>query len=162
MIEEVVAGASRSSPAKFHSECVRAAAAHFGVTFEKVSGTRYKTANDQIRLVCAVSALHRENGGGPYFWFSVHQSQIDFLRQAPSSWFCFGCGSAKNTLLIPASDVEELLPNLSGSAEEGRRYWHVVVQNRDGAFSLRLPGAIDGPNLGQHLARLAAHLVTTN
>ena len=101
--------------------------------------------------MCAVSAEHNETGGIPYFWFAVHLRQLEFLEAAPSAWLCFGCGSAKHTLVIPASTIRPLLAQMSLSTGEDRHYWHVVVQRRNGKLILRLLGALDGPDLTEFL-----------
>jgi hypothetical protein len=101
--------------------------------------------------VCAVSAEHNETGGIPYFWFALHLKQLEFLDAAPSAWLCFGCGSSRQTLVVPESVVKPLLGQMSLSAGEDRHYWHVVVQRRNGKLILRLLGATDGPDLTEYL-----------
>lgn len=32
--------------------------------------------------MCAVSAVHKETGDVPYFWFALHRAQIEFLEVA--------------------------------------------------------------------------------
>ncbi|MDQ2843949.1 MAG: DUF262 domain-containing protein [Acidobacteriota bacterium] len=139
--------AQRVGPANFHLGCVRAAERHFGKVYSKVSQTRYEAGDQGMRLVCAVSGEHNESGGIPYFWFAVHQSQLDFLAAVPSAWLCFGCGSAKETLLVPVSVVQPFLPQMSVTTGEDRHYWHVVIQRKVAKLILRLLGANDGPDL---------------
>jgi hypothetical protein len=97
--------------------------------------------------VCAVSGEHNESGGIPYFWFGLHESQLEFLAAVPSAWLCFGCGSAKETLLVPVSVLKPLLSQMSVTIGEDRHYWHVVIQRKSGRIVLRLLGATDGPEL---------------
>jgi hypothetical protein len=141
----------RTEPANFHPECVRAAQARLGVVLSKLSQTRYEAGDQGTRLVCAVSAEHNETGGTPYFWFAVHLRQLEFLDAAPSSWLCFGCGSAKQTLLIQVATIKPLFSQMSVSTGEDRHYWHVVVQKKNGKLVLRLLGALDGPDLTESL-----------
>ena len=115
--------------------------------FSKLSQTRYEAGERGTRLVCAVSAEHNESGGVPFFWFRLDRKQLDFLDVAPSAWLCFGCGSADQTLVIPASVIKPVLTQLSVTSGEDRHYWHVVVQQRNGKLVLRLLGAVDGPDL---------------
>jgi hypothetical protein len=140
-----------SGPANFHADCIRSAQNHLGVVLSKLSQTRYAAGEQGTRLVCAVSAEHNESGGIPYFWFGVRHSQLEFLEQAPSAWLCLGCGSAKQTLLVPPSVITPLLPQMSETTRENRELWHVVVHRKNGKLVLRLLGGIDGPDLSQFL-----------
>src|SRR5208337_1935418 len=128
----------RVAPANFHVECIRAAQNRLHVVFSKLSQTRYEAGDQGTRLVCAVSAEHNESGGTPYFWFAVHRSQLEFLERAPSAWICFGCGSAEQTLLVPASVLTPYLAQMSESTREDRQYWHVVIHRKNGKPVLRL------------------------
>jgi hypothetical protein len=151
IVPEEGAPAQRSEPANFHAECIRAAQKHLHVVLSKLSQTRYAAGDQGTRLVCAVSAEHNETGGIPYFWFALHLKQLEFLDAAPSAWLCFGCGSSRQTLVVPESVVKPLLGQMSLSAGEDRHYWHVVVQRRNGKLILRLLGATDGPDLTEYL-----------
>ena len=102
-------------------------------------------------MVCAVSAEHNESGGTPYFWFGFHLKQLEFLDAAPSPWLCLGCGSSRQTLVVPASVVKPLLAQMSETKGEDRHYWHIVVQKKNGKLVLRLLGALDGPDLTECL-----------
>lgn len=150
--EEEPSAQQRAEPSNFHAECVRAAQKRLGVVFSKVSQTRYEAGDKGTRLICAVSAEHNESGGIPYFWFALHLKQLEFLEQAPSAWLCFGCGSPKQTLVVPASVIRPLLAQMSASSGEDRQYWHVVVQRKSGKLVLRLLGAIDGPDMTEFLS----------
>ena len=139
----------RAGPASFHSDCIRAVQRHLGVNFSKLSQTRYEAGDQGTRLVCAVSAEHNEAAGAPYFWFGFNPTQLRFLDAAPSSWLCLGCGSADQTLLVPVSEIEPLLDQMSVSDVAG--HWHVVVHRKNTALVLRLLGAVDGPELNRFL-----------
>jgi hypothetical protein len=141
----------RVEPANFHAECIRAAQKVLHVVFSKLSQTRYEAGDQGTRLMCAVSAEHNESGGIPYFWFALHLKQLEFLDAAPSAWLCFGCGSSRQTLVLPASVVKPLLAQISVTNGEDRHYWHIVVQRKNGKLVLRLLGALDGPDLTEFL-----------
>ncbi len=147
---------TRGEPANFHADCVRAAQRMLGAVLSKLSQTRYEAAEGGTRLVCAVSAGHRESGDSTRFWFSLHPGQLEFLRGASASWICLGCGSADSTLLIPTQTIEPLLDKISATSAGDRHYWHVVIQRRAGQFVLRLLGGPDGPDLSPFLIPGAA------
>jgi uncharacterized protein with ParB-like and HNH nuclease domain len=147
---------TRGEPANFHADCVRAAQQTLGSALSKLSQTRYEAAEGGTRLVCAVSAGHRENSDSTRFWFSLHPSQLDFLRGVSVSWICLGCGSAGSTLLIPTQTIEPLLDKISVTSAGDRHYWHVVIQRRADRFVLRLRSEPDGPDLTPFLIPGAA------
>lgn len=137
----------KPAPSGFHAECIELAQKKLDVHLSKLSQTRYQSGDGQTRLVCAVSAEHNESSGLPYFWFGVHKRQIEFLKQAPSSWLCFGCGSPETTLLIPLPAVQDMFDFMSITKTEDRHYWHVLLQRKGGRLILRLLGGKDGPDL---------------
>jgi hypothetical protein len=72
---EPSATADRSTPAAFHGDCVKLVQQHLGIHLSKLSQTRYESGDGRVRLMCAVSAPHRESGDIPYFWFGLHGAQ---------------------------------------------------------------------------------------
>jgi hypothetical protein len=147
IVESPPALQDKSTPAAFHSDCVKMAQQHLCVHLSKLSQTRYESGDGHIRLMCAVSATHNESGEVPYFWFALHNAQLEFLDTAKSPYICLGCSSAKTTLLVPLSAVRSSLGLLSITKTEDRQYWHIVIQKRLGKFVIRLLGARDGPDL---------------
>lgn len=147
MPEEEQPAESRNQPANFHADCIRAAQTKLGLSLFKLSQTRYEAGDDGIRLVCAASTEHKEGSDVPYFWFALHLKQLEILNEAPTSWLCYGCGSAEHTILVPIEVIRPYLNQLSSTSGNNRQYWHVVIQRRDNHFILRLLGAADGPDL---------------
>lgn len=137
------------SPASFHGECIRLVQQHLKVNLSKLSQTRYASGNGSVRLVCAVSAEHNEASDLPYYWFALHQSQLDFLAASTHPWVCLGCGSPKDTLLLPPKMLQNQLEFMSMTKGDDRHYWHIVIQRRNGRLMLRLLGGKDGPELSQ-------------
>ena len=68
-------------PAAFHGDCIKLAQQHLGVHLSKLSQTRYESGDGHIRLMCAVSATHKESGDIPYFWFALHRAQAKFSKR---------------------------------------------------------------------------------
>ena len=137
----------RAEPANFHSECIPAAQKVLHVVFSKLSQTLYEAGDQGTRLVCAVSAEHNESGGIPFFYFGLRFKQLEFLEAAPSAWLCLGCGSSRQTLVVPLSAIKPFLAQMSRSIGEDRNHWNIVVQRKSGKLVLRLLGALDGPDL---------------
>ncbi len=151
----------KGAPASFHSDCIKLAQAHLGIHLSKVSQTRYESGDGHIRLMCAVSATHKESGDVPYFWFALHRSQVEFLNTAQSPYACFGCASAENTLLFPLAAIRAILDFISVTKTEDRDYWHIVIQKRSGRFIVRLLGGKDGPDLSEYNIGFAARAPVT-
>jgi len=149
-IVEVPIPPEKGAPAAFHGDCVKLAQQHLGAHLSKLSQTRYESGNGAIRLMCAVSATHKEYGDVPYFWFALHRAQIEFLEPAQSPYVCFGCASAETTLLIPLLVVRGILDSVSLTTTEDRHYWHIVIQKKLGKFIVRLLGAKDGPDFTEY------------
>lgn len=144
---EPLPATEKGAAAAFHSDCIKIVQQHLGIHLSKLSQTRYESGDGRFRLICAVSAPHRESGEIPYFWFGLHAAQLDFLKTAEAPYICLGCSSAENTLLIPLSTLSGSLDLLSMTKTEDRQYWHVVVQKKSNRFVLRLLGGKDGPDL---------------
>jgi uncharacterized protein with ParB-like and HNH nuclease domain len=147
ILETPAVGEKATQPAAFHGDCVKLAQSHLGVHLSKLSRTRYESGDGHIRLMCAVSATHKETGDIPYFWFALHRAQIAFLDSAESPYTCFGCASAHTTLLVPLPVIRDSLDSVSMTKAEDRDYWHIVIQKRQGKFILRMLGGKDGPDL---------------
>ena len=48
----------------------------------------------------------------------------------------FGCGSEKNIILFEKDEFLKNLPLLNQTKREQRHYWHVIIENRDGKWTL--------------------------
>ncbi len=148
-IAETAAVQEKGAPAAFHGDCVKLAQQHLSAHLSKVSGTRYESGDGQIRLTCAVSALHNETGA-PYFWFQLQWTQREFLKTAKSPYICLGCASSQITLLIPLAAIEEIVDFMSVTKTDNRHYWHIVIQKKLDKLIVRLLGGKDGPDFTEY------------
>jgi Protein of unknown function (DUF1524) len=162
IVEAPVAADKGAAPAAFHGDCVKLAQQHLGAHLSKLSQTRYESGEGRIRLMCAVSATHKESGDVPYFWFALHRAQLEFLEAAQSPYICFGCASSETTLLIPLPAIRGILDSISVTKTEDRDYWHIVIQKKMGKFIIRLLGAKDGPDLTEYNIGAAAKATVTS
>jgi hypothetical protein len=137
----------KSAPAAFHADCIKLAQQHLGAHLSKLSQSRYESGDGRIRLMCAVSATHKESGDVPYFWFALHRAQLEFLETVESPYICLGCSSSETTLLAPLLVLRSFLDLMSVTKAEDRLYWHIVIQKKLGKFMIRLLGGKDGPDL---------------
>jgi Protein of unknown function DUF262/Protein of unknown function (DUF1524) len=155
-IVETPVASDKGAPAAFHGDCIKLAQQHLGTHLSKLSQTRYESGDGRMRVMCAVSATHKETGDIPYFWFALHRAQVDFLDTAQSPFTCFGCASAETTLLVPLPVIRGILDSISMTKTEDRDYWHIVIQKKQGKFIIRLLGGKDGPDLTMYNIAAAA------
>ena len=145
IVEAPAGQADKIAPAVFHGECVKLAQLHLGTHLSKLSRAKYQSGDGIIRLICAVSSLHRESREVPYFWFKLHRAQLEFLDAGKSPYLCLGCSSAENTLLVPLSVIRNILCEVSET--DDRQSWNIVIGRRAERFVIRLLGGRDGPDL---------------
>jgi hypothetical protein len=138
--EDVVDSTGKKfTPASFHRLCVDRIEKQLGLSFLKQSRATFATADDRVRLVCAVSRRH-DRSGQAFFWFAFHPHQHDFLDGAPESMVAFGCASPEAIVLIPFSEFRQWLDGLNITDLGDRRYWHVHILQDEARFALLRKG----------------------
>jgi len=142
----------KKTPAAFHAASVRLAQERLGVQFTKLSQTKYESGTDHIRMICAVSGVHREANDNAYYWFALHRAQVEFLSASQKPFVCLGCGAATTTLLVPLAVLLPHLGSMSVTENDDRHYWHIVLQKKADRLVLRLLGGNDGPDLTGYCA----------
>lgn len=133
------ATSSPSAPAaSFHAECVARIGSHLGKRLLRKSGMTFASADDAVRVTCAVSKEHRR-GGLPSFWYGFTRSQKNFLEAATEQAYAsFGCGSADKVVLFPYSTLVPLTAKMNQTLEGKRDYWHVMLLDAGTQFFLEL------------------------
>ena len=125
----------KGKPVSFHEACIKRIETKLEQTFIKRSRTTYSTADESLRISCAVSKMY-DRSGQVYYWFAFHPHQKEFLEKSDNSFVAFGCGSEDNLLLIPLSEFVEWLDDLNVTQEEHRFYWHVNITQDNNQFIL--------------------------
>lgn len=125
-------------PVNFHEDCLLKIQKKLNVNFIKQTRIAYSTKENSIGMICAISKLHNLSRYKKY-WFAFHLHQHDFLKDFPTSYIAYGCGSAENTFLIPYSKFEPLVKNMWTTENEDRMYYHVVILQKDKTFLLQQP-----------------------
>lgn len=131
-------GAEGTIPVSFHDECLKKIQKHLNVNLIKQSRISYKTKDNNIGLICAISKPHKQ-GQHEKYWFAFHPHQQDYLKEFPTSYVSFGCGTPDKTFIIPFKEFEPLVKNMYTTETGDRMYWHVVIHERDGKFLLAQP-----------------------
>jgi hypothetical protein len=111
-------------PVAFHDACVERFAKQQGIILVKRSRTSYTTPDNKIYVVCLVSKVHKRQNHTAY-WFGFHPYQKDFLGKAAISFLVLGCGSQKDVLAIPFSDLRNWLDDLWITERNDTMYWHL-------------------------------------
>lgn len=107
-----------------------------GKTVVKRSRALYGTPDGKVLIVCALSKEYRKAGRESY-WFGFHDYQEEALKHVDDAYVAFCCGSAQNIVLIPFRDFTKLLERSWKSEQDGRTWWHVVIEREDGRLVLR-------------------------
>lgn len=115
-------------PVAFHDACVAHLAKREGLPLVRQSRSKYIQPDGEARVVCAVSKQHRHQGRTSY-WFAFHPHQDEFLGGRENAYLVLGCGSPDRVLAIPHARVREWLDDLwTTERDDGRRYWHIRLQ----------------------------------
>lgn len=137
--------------ADFHPACAEKVASHLDLTLLRRAKTRFSTPDDQLAVVCAVSKQYEE-GANPGYWFAYHPSQRDWLSEAETAFVCFGCGSPEQTILIPMDLFDSWLSGLNQThRENGKSYWHVIIEREDKEFRLVRKAGESSPSLTSYV-----------
>lgn len=122
------------TPVAFNDECAIRIGAHLHAHLIKRSRALYSTADDSLRVVCAVSKSYDTTRPG--YWFAFHPHQKEALVGAKAGYVGLGCGSPSLTLLIPIATFSQWLDGMNVTSLETRSYWHVQIHNEDGRLTL--------------------------
>ena len=126
-----------AKPVSYHEECLNRISKHFKKPLVKQGRCFFASSDDKIRVVCAVSKEYGDaQDGKTGYWFAFHPNQQEFLTSAAQGYVAFGCGSEKNIILFEKDEFLKNLPLLNQTKREQRHYWHVIIENRDGKWTL--------------------------
>ena len=87
-------------PVAFHEACVDRVQEKLQVTLVKRSRAGYSSPDESVALNCSVSKEY-DPDTHPSYWFAFHPHQQQFLREHPTAYVAFGCGSSQQLVLIP-------------------------------------------------------------
>lgn len=138
-------------PVAFHDECILKVQEHLGKKLIKNTKSKYATANEDIKIVCAVSKEYDSDKEKKGYWFAHHPHQSEYLKDTQNGYLVFGCGSEQNVLMIPYSDFSVWKDGLNITEREDRMYWHVQIFNEENHYSLRRKKDVDNIDLTKYL-----------
>lgn len=135
--DESSRGKKRTRPVSYHDDCLNRLSQHFKKPLVKQSRCFFASSDNKIKVVCALSKEYGDvQDGKAGYWFAFHPNQQEFLASASQGYVAFGCGSEKNIILFAKDQFLKNLPLLNQTKREQRHYWHVIIENRDGKWTL--------------------------
>lgn len=110
---------------QLREECIMQIQRHLDKKFIRQKKTSYADKEKKINLISLVSKTYH---GKPHsYWYTFGQHHKDFLSNSMNYVaFGFGFGLKPKTILIPSNEFLPLLDSMSNT-KEGRRYWHVHI-----------------------------------
>ncbi|MDT4956129.1 MAG: hypothetical protein QOJ02_4267 [Acidobacteriota bacterium] len=147
---------SKVEPANFHEECIKNVSRQLGMSLIKRSTVYYSDLTDEFRVICSVSKEYQETNEIAY-WYTFRPSHSEFLSAATSSFVAYGCGSPDKVVLIPYQIFEPLTQNMHTTIQEERKYWHVVINERENRFYLAQPLTGNRVDVTNYLLPIVQH-----
>jgi hypothetical protein len=114
------------TPVNFREHCMTRVQAKLKTVLVKRSPALYSSADEKIGVICLNSRKH-EISKIPRYWFAFHPHQKDRIAKYPQGYVAFGCGTAEQVVLIPATDFLGWLDRFHTTKLEDRMYWHVRI-----------------------------------
>lgn len=119
-------------------DCIKRISDYLQKPLVRRSKAIYRSYDHKTTVVCLTSSA-RDKGGYLDYWFGLRTNQKTVLEDAGKAYVALGCGSKNKIILIPFSDFNKWLDDMSTTGEEGNiRHWHIVVVEKGSNFSLRL------------------------
>jgi hypothetical protein len=107
-----------------------------GVRLHRRSAAIYRSDNNEIGIVCAMSKWHVKNEN---YWYAYHPHQDEFLRTMTQGFFVLGMMDMEAAVALPVSVIRQNLDKLyTTTTTDGRTYWHIhVSRSENGRLSLQ-------------------------
>ncbi|HOY66626.1 MAG TPA: hypothetical protein PLP29_07035 [Candidatus Ozemobacteraceae bacterium] len=100
----------------------------------KIARAMFSSPNGDTVAVCKASKEHSPDEN-PNYWFGFYVFQHEILSKAEKGYIVFGCGSPKQTLLIPYKEFSNLHGGMHKTNDK-KPYWHVVIYRNGDSFIL--------------------------
>ncbi len=93
-----------------------------------------------LKLACTISSPY-EDASYPY-WFRYDVRWRSFITSAKEGYLILGCTDLDIAFVIPASEMEKIIPQLNTTDQFRNResYWHIFIREPNpGQFGIVLP-----------------------
>ncbi|MGA2625752.1 MAG: hypothetical protein ABSF63_01650 [Candidatus Bathyarchaeia archaeon] len=86
--------------------------------------------------ICYAQSRQYERGNLIFYWFALHDRQIDFLKKHAEMYLAYHCVGT-GLIFIPWRDFESNLKYLGESSVKGRHWYHIHLQEAEGKIHLK-------------------------
>jgi hypothetical protein len=116
----------------------------YRVRLHRRSAAIYRSDNNEIGIVCAMSKWHVKNEN---YWYAYHPHQDAFLGAVGEGFFVLGMMDSDAAVVLPVAVIRENQDKLNTTTTPGgRTYWHIHM-SRSGTGTLSLQRARGEPPL---------------
>jgi hypothetical protein len=122
--------------AAFHEQVIEVVSKSLKVALIRDARTKYRTADSQTRIICAVSKTYGDSEASAGYWYALHPHQVEYLEQGQTAYFAFGCGGPSRIALLPLSFIKSHLAKLNKTVKPDRIYWHVILKAENGKMAM--------------------------
>jgi hypothetical protein len=108
---------------------IRQLEVHHSIQLSRQSPAIYRSRNNTIGIVCAISKCYPSGG----YWYAFHQYQDEYLASAGRGFFVLGMMDLLIAVALPLEVLRENLDKFNTTTTpDGRRtYWHIRVSRSD-------------------------------
>lgn len=135
-----------TTPIDLYDECIHRINSYLNVNLIKKTKLSYVSTDNRTGIILTLSKSYAISIGNEKFWFSLYPHHIDFLKKFSDSYVAFGCGLNLNLYLINYKMIKDILPYMTTSTKS-KTYWHFIIYNKKGNFTLRVPKKNQSINL---------------
>lgn len=129
----------RDTPVSFNEACINLLSESLSKTFIKQSKATYESSDKLVGISCVVSKVYQTKYTELY-WYAFHPHQYEFLKEYPSSYVSFGCGTPQNIIMIPLDKFMEFTQNMNQTTKpNGKSYWHVKIHKVGNKYEIEQP-----------------------
>lgn len=121
----------------FYSTCVRRIESAIGAKLTKVKRTVYKTRDGRKGYVLCLSKSY-EQGNRKKYWFGYRRNPLQNIQECAEQYVVYGCKDTNEIVCIPIKIIEERLPKMNYSTDDGGEitHWHIVLlRDTDGSMT---------------------------
>ena len=126
------------------------------------SAGRARSCDDtkKFQVYCAISKRREPRAGRYFFWYTVPDKPMKFLRGAKDGYLLFGMEGESKALVMSIREFDALRGKLNPhySRDEAQRSvngWHVHVHKFNGRYLLKLRGRGQRHDLSENLLDLS-------
>ena len=111
----------------FYGSCAKRIESSIGKKLLKVKRTVYKSEDGRKGYVLCLSKSY-EQGNRKKYWFGYRRKPLANIQDCAEQYIVYGCKDASEIICMPVGIIEERLPKMNYSAEDGEiTHWHIVL-----------------------------------